>query len=245
MNLKKLVRKILKRSPTRNVSLDVIALHEHNAYIVLMPKCACSSLIAVAVDILGFDLPEGAWKPGVFRSDKFDEVIDVEVRNAAKLKVTLMDALEGYWGFTVVRNPYDRLVSCFSEKIRPDGVSHLFKDGVSHVLQGYGTFRGGMSFPEFAEQILKIDNSNADQHFRSQSSMIVDEKGEIIVDKICRFESLDQDIQEVAEHLGLDFKVPQLNKSKRREWESYYTDDLREKVYKRYEQDFKMFGYEK
>lgn len=233
-------------SNIRGSSGVVLALHDHNVFCVLIPKVACSTLTAIVVDLLGFQLPEGCWKPGVFRGVSLDKFIDVKLRNAAKLNLHDTKKIRGYWGFAIVRNPYDRLVSCYSEKIRDDAPEALVVNGVSKALCKYRVFRRGMSFKEFANEIVKINDVWADPHFRSQSSFIYTWMGKQRVDYIGHIETIKDDLLIISKKLNVPpFNIPHLLKSDRKEWQSYYTPALKELVYKRYKKDFDLLGYDK
>lgn len=221
-----------------------IALHDYRAVYYLVPKVACSSLTAVCVDLLGFELPDNSWKPGVFRSAKHDGLIDAVKRDAAKMDVVEANRLDGYWRFAFVRNPYDRLVSCYSEKIRDDGPAELFRDGVHRGLLKYGTFKRGMSFVEFARVVAEIPDAEADSHFRSQTSFITDASGELVVDFLGKFENLGEDVARVAEHLSATVELPHLLKSKHSGFVDYYDEATREVVWNRYRNDFDLMGYD-
>jgi hypothetical protein len=221
-----------------------IALHQHRAIYYLVPKVACSSLTAVCVDMLGFVLAPGAWKPAVFRSDSFDGAIDRNKRDAAKISVANADRLQDYWRFAFVRNPYDRLVSCFSEKLREDGPDGLFVNGVARSLLRFDRFFRGMSFAEFVQAVAGISDEDADPHFRSQVSFVCSSAGELKVDFIGHFESLGADVSRLAERLGVEIELPHLLKSQRDSYEAYYDDATRRIVRDRYVDDFRLLGYE-
>lgn len=220
-----------------------IALHDFEAVCYLVPKVACSSLTAICVDLLGFKLPEDAWKPAVFRDSSHDHLIDRRKRDAAKIDLAQAKKLSAYWRFAFVRDPYDRLVSCYSEKIRSDGPERLFVNGVHRGLLRYGRFKYGMSFAEFAREVSRIPDADADPHFRSQSSFLVDGKGELVVDFVGRFESLQEDLSRVASKLNVEMELPHLLKSKRDGAAAYYDPITRALVWERYAEDFRLLGY--
>jgi hypothetical protein len=222
---------------------EAIALHSQRAIYYPVPKVACSSLTAVCVDLLGFDLPDGAWKPGVFRGHNLDKYIEPNERDTARISFSEADRLRGYWRFAFVRNPFDRLVSCYAEKIRSDGPGHVFVDGVHIGLSKYGRFYRGMPFPEFASVVAEIPDEDADKHFRSQTSFVFNDDGEMRVDFLGHFESLEKDVAEVGRHLGVEINLPHLLKSSRSPFESYYDEATRAVVRERYSLDFQLLGY--
>ena len=103
-----------------------------------------------------------------------------------------------YFKFAFVRNPWDRLVSCYMSK--------LVIAGPGFNMRPYGdvTLRRDMTFKEFAEAVCRIRDEESDPHFRSQHIVICDDgpgKG-ILADFVGRFENLEEDFGIVAKRLG-------------------------------------------
>jgi hypothetical protein len=98
-----------------------------------------------------------------------------------------------------------------------------------------------MSFDEFAKAVARIEDTRADPHFRSQHTFLFSKDGHCNAEFIGRFEHLHEDLEFVAQRLGVDFEIPHLLKSRRLGWEDYYTEGLREIVFERYRRDFELF----
>lgn len=220
---------------------EVIVLHEYKALYYPIPKVACSSLKSMCVDLLDISLPQDAWKPDVFQTTMYDEIVD-----KSRFYVSRKDAgrLRDYWSFAFVRNPWDRLVSCYTEKIRSDGDPANFVNGVSKILLPYGVFFAGMSFSEFAISVAGIPDVDAEPHFKSQYTFITTHNGQSEVDFIGRFERLSEDFAYVSRRLGFTPDLPHLLTSAHRDYRSYYDSDLATVIHERYRQDIELFGYE-
>ena len=54
-----------------------------------------------------------------------------------------------------------------------------------------------------------------------------------------------EDLSELEDFAGFKFKHTRHNTSFSGPWEDHYTQELRNMVYERYEEDFKKFGYDK
>jgi len=149
-------------------------------------------------------------------------------QEVAKLK-------EENFTFSFVRNPLDRLVSCFRHKLQPgkDPYFVLWKYGRQVSLQ--------MSFKEFAEFVIRKPDYLSDQHFRSQHTFIFDNH-ENLADKIFHFESLTDSWNSLAETYALP-SLPHLNKTNSKSYLKYYDVALAEKVIKRYQKDTELLGY--
>lgn len=63
--------------------------------------------------------------------------------------------------FTVVRNPFDRLVSCYRQKVVAIGAAGLPPP-----------FRGDMSFDGFVAAVAQTPDRRADVHFRAQTALL-------------------------------------------------------------------------
>ena len=69
------------------------------------------------------------------------------------------------------------------------------------------------------------------------------------MDYIGKFETLSQDWQFLAQQYGFSEELPHLNRSKKdkkdtsSDFRTYYTKELAQLVYKRYQQDVELFGY--
>jgi len=157
----------------------------------------------------------------------------------------------GYRTFTVVRNPWDRLVSCFKDKILSEydvrfGTRPGIHDGLdryNHVLRRR-IFYEEMPFSDFVRAIGKIPDSLSDEHFRSQYRMFATPRGSLLVERIIKFENLHAELTSLLHELGADaFNVDHLNKSLKLDYRDFYTPELAEAVGRIYEKDVKLLDY--
>ena len=95
-----------------------------------------------------------------------------------------------YYRFAFVRNPLDRLVSCYAQKI----VLYARQYNMPIEFWRYGKrFSRDMSFEQFVKAVSRIPDAYSDIHFRSQHSFIY-HRGECMVDFVGHFESLAEDL---------------------------------------------------
>jgi len=151
-----------------------------------------------------------------------------------------------YFKFAFVRNPWDRLVSCYFDKVV--SVRFMKKDDFKHFdncvsggeylsFKKYGKDFKNMEFPEFAEFICTLSDSKSDGHFRSQHTFIGN------TDFIGRFENLHEDLNKLRKKLGMNIQEEHLMKSAHRDYKDYYNDKLINMVGERFKKDIELFGY--
>ncbi len=164
---------------------------------------------------------------------------DLQHMTARRLRTVLRnDAMfSGYFKFTVVRNPWERLVSTcawFDQKwARDEELAASEFDAL--VRRFYAQFRAAQA----ASQPLVVS-----LHLDPQHAYVFDDESRPMVDFIARYENLAADWQLIRERLGLKADLPTRMKSRHRPYQEYYRDDTRAMVTEIYAQDAHLFGYE-
>jgi len=135
-----------------------------------------------------------------------------------------------YFKFTFVRNPWDRLLSCYKNKVEP---------------RRYCGFRQcwGMSFTQFVEYLAEKELTKLDHHVHPQVRSL---PSGVELDFIGRLENFDHDIYLLRERLGVNSSraVPRRNATRHAHYRAYYTDRTKKIVAKLYKEDIERFGYE-
>ncbi len=130
--------------------------------------------------------------------------------------------LDGIFKFTIVRNPFDRVVSAF----------FYLRD----KCRGY-------ALSEFVVEVLGRRGVDFDPHFDVQSDGLFHE-GELLVDHVGRFESLQESWREIAARIDAPTPLPHHGRSERLPaYASYFTDEARRVVERLYRHDLENFGY--
>ena len=161
------------------------------------------------------------------------------------------EAYSAFPTFCFVRNPYDRYISFWYHCRRQNPYLKYDFD--------YG-------FDKFTDQLFFAYNNNMDiDHLQpierefykecfvnigTQSEFILDQNNNIGVDFVLRLENLETEYNNLREHIShlppFDPSI-HLNKSANRvdsNYQKYYNIEIKEKVYKMFEKDFKILGYD-
>jgi hypothetical protein len=166
-------------------------------------------------------------------------------RTAAELRsVYGEDKWKAYFKFAFVRNPWDRLVSWWSAIDRHRAHFEAREIGLnkfqSYILQHATTFE------EFLTRCDEpIEDTDGLKHiFRNQVDYLTDDTGRVIVDRIGRFERLQDEMSEIAKGLGMDeIVLPRINGSSHAHYTEHYSEELIGLVAERYRVDIETFGY--
>jgi len=137
-----------------------------------------------------------------------------------------------HFTFIFVRNPFDRLVSCYQQKI-------LNRNGFGFP----SWFNREMSFDDFVKAVEEIFPGN--EHIYPYWPSVIDAEAKIFVDFIGRFERLKKDwdlLQKKACVKLLDLK--HLNKTEHEDYRKYYTNpETIKRVEDMYLLDLQLFDY--
>jgi len=150
------------------------------------------------------------------------------------------DQFRSYFKFSFVRNPWARIVSEYN----------------------YRSYHKNMSFKEFVTNGLpRSDNySDAYRHLIPQYDFLYDSAGNLLVDFVGKFETLQDDFDQVCAQLGInDTQLPHISSSKkktflskinvfndrqkRKLYSDYYDDVSRKIVENMYSKDIETFDY--
>lgn len=174
-----------------------------------------------------------------------DYRIHQEMKGVSKLETYQ----KAYYKFTFVRNPYERLVSCYESKYHKDkkflGKTKVILDFDNYL---FGYIRKDKGFDNFIRKIVKIPFRLSDRHFRSQYYLTHNHKGICLVDYIGKMENIAEDFEQIAKNFDLP-ELGHMNQTKSvktadsKKWMDYYTKETAELVYKKYKQDFDTFDY--
>lgn len=137
--------------------------------------------------------------------------------------------------FACTRNPYDRLVSAWQNRI-----VEFKKFSNPQCLN--------TTFPEFVRLVANIPDEDADQHIKSQYFYLKDipENKDLGSPFIFDIEDIREAWIQVIKWTGTDYRLlKHKKKSNKGAWENYYNQELKNIVYERYKNDFLFLNISK
>lgn len=126
-----------------------------------------------------------------------------------------------YFKFCIERNPWDKVVSLYHWK-----------------------FKKSAQPPPFTEYI----HSDIPCILKQHGSDVYTIDGKVVVDRICRFENLEEELEEIRVLLGLPDKL-ELPRSKsqfrknRKNYRDYYSDEDKKRVSELFADEIRRFDY--
>jgi hypothetical protein len=153
------------------------------------------------------------------------------------LKALYPKYFNDFYKFTVVRNPWDRLVSAFFY-LNQGGKGKWDSSWVAKVgLKG-------ISFNDFVMKWLNEKSIYSFIHFVPQVNFVCDRNGNNLVDLIIKLEFLNDGLNVLKDKTGIELTVGSANKSQRKGYHDYFTPEMVERVRELYKEDIEFFNYE-
>lgn len=210
-------------------------------------KVACSSVKAALLPLFDLDsTPHEQTLPDGRRHFIVHDVFESTAYQVSQQHFLNSKKYEHYFKFAFTRNPFDRLLSCYRDKIERPNIPRYM---LMSAKRSGTLFYPRMPFAEFVETVCNIPDHLADGHFRPQHLTIRDQEGKIAADYVGKFENLTEDFSYIKQKIGAsDLELPERNRinSARQvstSYQDFYDERLKDLMYERYEKDFENFGY--
>jgi len=143
-----------------------------------------------------------------------------------------LNLYKGYFKFAFIRNPWDRLVSYWLDKVVKKNHFSFEKDKLLEVQR----------FEKFVDFVANLNVESCEQHLRLQAKLIDLNN----IDYLGRFENFEKDLLRITQVIGLDsVQIEKHNVSSGRlPYKDYYDKRLKDKVARIYQKDINIFSYD-
>lgn len=134
--------------------------------------------------------------------------------------------------FAVVRNPWSKVVSHYKYRVKTNQ-SNLNDENISFndwVKVTYGKNKDPRYY-------------NNPKMFLPQVDWLKDYNEKISVDKIIKFEDLNNEFKKIAKEIGITNSLPHLNPTKKEDYKSFYNTESIEIIKDWFKEDINLFNY--
>lgn len=228
----------------RDCNLDIF-ISLKNQYVYLMVCKSASSTVTFHLrhaEQIGTSFPV----KNVNDVSTSPHILPFQLRNECLISILNSDS---YKKITFVRNPYSRLLSCYLHRI----IGEKRMNPSKRVLYSQSNFSAVSppSFSDFVEFVSDQETKDMERHWKVQSHVTLHPL--INLDFVGRQESLQQDMLNLENKLFdremfdrekiLSTNLAPQETGANKKLHKYYNDDIMNKVFMRYKEDFDNFGY--
>ena len=132
---------------------------------------------------------------------------------------------DSFFSFAIVRNPWDWQASLYNYMLMD--TTHW----QHNLVRSLGTFE-------------KYIRWRCEEEVRFQKDFVYSASGELLVDFIGKFETLDADFARICSRIGISASLPKLNVSNTKPYQQFYRKETRDLVGKTFDADIRLFEYE-
>ncbi len=202
--------------------------HKHKVIFIHIPKTAGTSVEFVFG--MHDELQDIGIRPYLNQKKNLNMLFGKELQHLKAKKIKKIigpETFNEYYKFSIVRNPYDRLVSYFAwlhgkwankEELDKKTFSELF------YRFNKGSILKKTRLPEPQYKFIYIDNH-------------------LVTDRVIKFEEIDQSAEILLQHFGINEKLPVRMKSFHKNYPFYFDKNMTGIVRKYYKKDFELFEY--
>ena len=149
--------------------------------------------------------------------------------------------------FTVVRNPWDKMVSLYHSWAKSSNWDWgwgsdnkpTFIEFIK-IIDGFSSERQMEIWPE----LWWYPHKSGTMRMSNQLDWLIDSNNKIPLNYICRFENLQEDFNKVCDDIGFPkTELPHRQKSNHLHYSTYYDEETKDIVARRFSKDIEYFGY--
>jgi hypothetical protein len=188
----------------------------HKLLYVPIAKCGCTSLKSMMAELAGVERGDVPEDMGIhFITDKFNTGVQLKDKPMDLAREIL--ASDQYFKFSVIRDPFERLVSAYMEKFV---YKRENRHNLSHTRPVISAAQGtddidlhrGISFDDFAHYIVQQDPYDLDPHWRPQNLYLL---GMPHMSQIFRLENIAQLETYLQQKLGVTAELGHVNATRK------------------------------
>lgn len=214
-------------APNADPNAEKVVSPKYQFILVCVPKVATRSILETFVR-----------NPAISWEAHIDE------RHYARL--LQQNQYRNYYKVAFVRNPWDRIVSCYRDKIVAP--STLVKMRYTNRYQGIWPDMPFETFVEWLACTEEGSDSYANRHWISQYKLLEDSHGNVTFDFLVHLENLEFELKSAFHQMGVpQTTLPLKNSStsSRPQQPAVYNRYTYDLISQRYARDIRLFGYER
>lgn len=203
--------------PLSTQDYSIVPFCESKCIFIHIPKCAG---ISISTSLFG------CYGGGHMELWKYQFLLDNNFYNSA-------------FKFTYVRNPWDRVFSAFNF-LKNGGFDERDQSWSLKIL------KNNLSFEKFVKDLLHRTTIQKKNHFKPQVDFMKDLSGNIGLDYIGRFESIENDYLVITERLNMNKKLTKENVGRKKgiDYRLQYDNEMVDIVRRVYKNDIEILSYE-
>ena len=160
------------------------------------------------------------------------------------------EIIDDFDTFTVIRDPWSRLVSLYHYYLYRHDVKNNYE--IVNRYKNFSEFVTDLKNIPMSSDRNKVDMKSLSNNFQSCSYWVCDDAGKVLVKNLIRFDKLNEDLAKFIEKINMDIKLPLPKHIKKypgqgkthKHYTEYYDNKLIQKVADFYEDDIRKFGFE-